>query len=114
MAVFAKSLGNGHPMAAIVGRAETMDAFHKSFISSAYWSEAVGPAAALAAVKKMKRIDVPSHLARMGQRYRDGLTSLAEKHNVPLTFTGHPGERVRRAGGGDREGRCRVPNRRSD
>ena len=91
MAVFAKSLGNGHPMAAIVGRAETMDAFHKSFISSAYWSEAVGPAAALAAVKKMKRIDVPSHLARMGQRYRDGLTSLAEKHNVPLTFTGHPG-----------------------
>jgi len=91
MAVFAKSLGNGHPMAAIVGRAETMDAFHNTFISSAYWSEAVGPAAALAAVKKMMRIDVPSHIDRIGRRYRDGLTRLAESHELPLRFTGHPG-----------------------
>ena len=90
LAVFAKSLGNGHPMSAIVGRAETLDAFHQTFMSSAYWSEAVGPAAAVAAIKKHLRLDVPAHIARIGLRVREGLSEVAKAHGVPLKITGHP------------------------
>ena len=90
MAVFAKSLGNGHPMAAILGTADAIGGFHDTFISSAYWSEAVGPAAALAAVKKHMRVDVPAHLARIGNRVRDGLEKLARAHDVPWTSSCHP------------------------
>ena len=59
VAVFAKAMGNGHPIAAIIGRSSVMQAAQKSFISSTYWTEGVGPVAALATIHKMQRVDVP-------------------------------------------------------
>ncbi|NQT17527.1 MAG: aminotransferase class III-fold pyridoxal phosphate-dependent enzyme, partial [Planctomycetes bacterium] len=90
VAVFAKAISNGHPMAAIVGRGSVMEAAQESFISSTYWTEGVGPAAALATIGKMERIDVPSHVAAMGQRLRKGLKEIAGRHGLPLKLAGHP------------------------
>jgi glutamate-1-semialdehyde aminotransferase len=47
MAVFAKAMSNGHPMAAIIGKADVMQAAQNTFISSTYWTERIGPVAAL-------------------------------------------------------------------
>jgi len=90
VAVFAKALGNGHPMAAVIGRAEVMQAAQQSFISSTYWTEGVGPVAAVATVRKMQRVDVPAHVADVGTRWREGLAEIAQRHGVPLAFAGHP------------------------
>ena len=90
LAVFAKTLGNGHPISAIIGRAETMQAAQDTFISSALWTEAVGPAAGVATVKKMMQLDVPTHIAQIGKRAGDGLLEVAQRHQVPLTISGHP------------------------
>ncbi len=92
MAVFAKALGNGHPIAAIIGTARAMDAAQESFISSTYWTEGVGPTAAVATLKEMLRIDVPAHLRRVGTSVREGLGALAASAGVPLQVTGHPGQ----------------------
>lgn len=89
MAVFAKALGNGFPIAAILGRRETMDAAQASFISSSFWTEGVGPAAGVAAVKKMMRLDVPAHVKRIGERVRAGWLDLAKRHSLPITSTGY-------------------------
>ncbi|NUQ61036.1 MAG: aminotransferase class III-fold pyridoxal phosphate-dependent enzyme [Pirellulales bacterium] len=90
IAVFAKAMGNGHPMAAIIGRAAVMQAAQESFISSTYWTEGVGPTAALATIRKMQRIDVRSHVARIGTQWRETMRPLADKHGIPLTFSGFP------------------------
>lgn len=90
IAVFAKALSNGHPMAAIVGRSEVMQSAQESFISSTYWTEGVGPVAALATVRKMGRIDVPGHTDRIGKLFRAGLTTIAKQAGVPLLIGGHP------------------------
>jgi len=90
VAVFAKALGNGFAMAAIIGKREVMEAAQSSFISSTYWTEGVGPAAALAAVKKMMRIDVPAHLRRLGTLVMEGWSSLAHKHSLSLNISGRP------------------------
>ena len=90
VAVFAKALGNGHPIAAIIGRAAVMQAAQESFISSTYWTEGVGPTAALATIGKMQRVDVPAHVAAIGNRFQDGLRELAARHQVPLKLGGHP------------------------
>jgi len=89
MAVFAKTLGNGHPISAVIGTADTMDAAQDTFISSALWTEAVGPAAGVATVKKFMSIDVPAHLDRIGSRVRDEVAEIAQRHNLPLVSTGH-------------------------
>jgi glutamate-1-semialdehyde 2,1-aminomutase len=90
VAVFAKAMGNGHPMAAIIGRTKVMQAAQESFISSTYWTEGVGPAAALATIRKMQRIDVPAHVARIGALWRAEMQQVADKHRVAVKFSGHP------------------------
>ncbi len=90
VAVFAKALGNGHPMGAVLGRGRVMQAAQTSFISSTYWTEGVGPAAALATIRKMQRIDVARHVRRIGRSFREGLNELGRRHGVPLRVTGHP------------------------
>jgi glutamate-1-semialdehyde 2,1-aminomutase len=91
IAVFAKALGNGHPIGAVIGTRAAMDGAHRSFISSTNWTESVGPAAALAAVRKMQRIDVPAHVARVGERVIGFWRAAAERHHLPVeTSDGRP------------------------
>ena len=90
IAVFAKALGNGHPMAAIVGREECMQAAQQTFISSTYWTESVGPVAAIATIRKMQSIDVRSHIADIGSKVMNAWTKLGEAHGLPVEASGHP------------------------
>ncbi len=88
LAVYAKTLGNGHPMAAVVGRSETMQAAQESFISSTYWTESVGPVAALATLNVMQQVDVVAHITDIGNRVRSGLEQLAVETGAPLQVDG--------------------------
>ncbi|MBD3673145.1 MAG: aminotransferase class III-fold pyridoxal phosphate-dependent enzyme [Planctomycetaceae bacterium] len=90
LAVFAKAMSNGFAMGAIIGREEIMQACQESFVSSTYWTEGIGPAAAVAAIRKMMRVDVPRHLHQLGTRVMEGWRSLAEKHGLPITVAGRP------------------------
>lgn len=90
LAVFAKTISNGFPMAAIIGTRDTMQAAQESFISSAYWTEGVGPAAAVASIKKMMRIDVPSHLRQVGGAVLAGWDEAGKRHKVPVKVGARP------------------------
>jgi glutamate-1-semialdehyde 2,1-aminomutase len=92
MAVYAKSLGNGHPIAAIIGTGAAMDAAQDSFISSTNWTEGVGPTAAAATLREMQRLDIPAHVGRIGTLVRDGLGQIAATAGVPLQLSGHPAQ----------------------
>jgi glutamate-1-semialdehyde 2,1-aminomutase len=85
MAIFAKSLGNGHPMAAVIGTKAAMEGAHDSFISSTYWTESVGPVAALATLGKMQRLgDLPVHIDKIGRLIQGYWNKSAENHNLPV------------------------------
>ncbi len=84
IAVFAKAMGNGHPIAAIIGTSEAMVGARRSFISSSYWTESIGPTAALATLQKMQRIDVPAYVAGIGRQLQDQWRRAAQKYEVPL------------------------------
>jgi glutamate-1-semialdehyde 2,1-aminomutase len=84
MAIFAKTLGNGHPIAAVIGTQEAMDGAHSSFVSSTYWTESLGPAAAVATLNKMREIDIPAHVAHIGSLVTDCWQRYAEWHDLPV------------------------------
>jgi glutamate-1-semialdehyde aminotransferase len=90
IAVFAKAMGNGYPMAAIVGRKEVMQAAQDTFISSTYWTERIGPVAALATIKKMHEKNVPAHLLKIGNLIWEGWKHLSQKHGIDITISGPP------------------------
>ena len=99
MAVFAKGISNGYPLAAIIGIAEVMKAFQSTFISSTYWTERIGPTAGLATLRKHRRLNVarppaqdrnadPSRLAR-GRR-SDAFAGHRQRHVASLALRIRP------------------------
>ena len=99
MAIFAKGMSNGFPMAAILGKREVMQAAQDTFISSTFWTEGIGPVATLAAIRKMQKYNVPEHLSRIGALMKEVWLKAGEKHGLkvtcsevlPLLFFGLPG-----------------------
>lgn len=90
IAVFAKSMSNGYPMAAIIGRKEVMESAQGTFISSTYWTERTGPAAAIATIKKMIKNKVPEKIEKTGKYLIDNLTRISKKHSIKMEITGLP------------------------
>ncbi|HUU40780.1 MAG TPA: aminotransferase class III-fold pyridoxal phosphate-dependent enzyme, partial [Desulfatiglandales bacterium] len=88
VAVFAKGISNGYPMAAVIGRANVMDVAQDTFISSTYWTERIGPVAALATINKLRQNDVPQHLITRGKKAQEGWKRLAQKHHLSITVSG--------------------------
>lgn len=88
IAVFSKALGNGYPIAAIIGRADAMDAIEHTFVSSTYWTERIGPAAALATLERFVGDNVARHLIASGERVQAGWRSAAAAVNVELKVGG--------------------------
>jgi len=90
IAVFAKGMSNGYPMAAVIGRANAMQAAQDTFISSTYWTDRIGPAAALATIRKHRRCNVAAHLVAIGERVQAGWTRAAERAGVTIHVGGIP------------------------
>ena len=88
--VLGKALGNGFPISAIVGRRAVMDIAQESFISSTFWTERTGFAAALATLAKMEKLNVPERLVHYGERLNAGWRRLAREHDMALHISGIP------------------------
>ena len=88
MAVYSKALGNGYPIAAIIGRSEIMEAAQTTFISSTNWTERIGPTAALATIRKHQRFDVAEHLKAIGEAVQNGWRDRAAAHDLPIEIGG--------------------------
>lgn len=73
IAVYAKALGNGIPFAAVIGRDEVMKAADDSFISSSYWTDGNGPAAALAVLEKIEQLKVFETVWAKGEKFTERL-----------------------------------------
>lgn len=81
---YAKAMSNGYAMGAAVGRSEVMDAAQTSFISSTYWTEGIGPTAALATIKKMEEKNVPQHILSTGNAALDLWDKLGKESGLKL------------------------------
>lgn len=90
VAVFAKAISNGFPMAAIIGRAAVMEAAQRTFISSTYWTEGIGPAAALATEARLRETNAVPHIGAAGERVRGVWRDRAAAHGLPVKVGGLP------------------------
>ena len=90
LAVFAKAMGNGYPVAAIIGREKIMSAAQDTFISSTAWTERIGSVAALATLRKHRAENVPAHLVRIGERVMAGWSTAAAAAGLAIDISGIP------------------------
>jgi len=88
VAVFAKGISNGYPMAAVIGKKEIMQAAQETFISSTNWTDRIGPTAALATIRKVKKNNLIEHLNSIGKLIQEGWKNLAKKNGIKITISG--------------------------
>lgn len=90
MAMFGKALGNGYAITATIGRREVMEAAQTTFISSTFWTERIGPAAALATLEVMERERSWEQITSIGRRVGERWKALAGAHGLPIVLNGLP------------------------
>jgi glutamate-1-semialdehyde 2,1-aminomutase len=90
IAVFAKSMANGYAMAAVIGNESTMQAAQSTFISSTNWTDRIGPAAALATIKKYINNNVENHIINIGNKTKSIWREMALKNNIKIDISGLP------------------------
>jgi glutamate-1-semialdehyde aminotransferase len=82
LSAFGKSMGNGMPIAAVVGRADLMMQMEEIFFSSTFGGEALSLAATIATIRKMQAKNVIDANWARGKSLADGLRSLLVKHKL--------------------------------
>lgn len=90
MAMFGKALGNGYAITATIGRREIMEAAQSTFISSTFWTERIGPTAALKTLEVMDRLKSWERITKTGLDIRQGWQKLADKHALTIDHWGLP------------------------
>lgn len=90
MAIFGKTLGNGYAINAVIGREAVMQAAQSTFISSTFWTERIGPAAALASLKVMRAENVPSRVNTLGLSVASRWDELAVNCGLLISISGLP------------------------
>ena len=90
LALFGKALGNGYAITAIIGRREIMEAAQSTFISSTFWTERIGPAAALKTLEVMERVKSWDMITATGLKIRQGWQDLADRHGLGIDHWGLP------------------------
>jgi len=90
MAVFGKALGNGYAITSVIGRREIMEAAQSTFISSTFWTERIGPAAALKTLEVMEREKSWEAITSTGLSIHEGWQKLADRHGLKIAHWGLP------------------------
>jgi Glutamate-1-semialdehyde aminotransferase len=90
MAVFGKALGNGYAISAIIGRREFMEATQSTFISSTFWTERIGPTAALKTLEVMERERSWERITETGREIGRRWQALASKYDISININGLP------------------------
>jgi len=90
MAIFGKALGNGYAITSVIGTRDVMEAAQSTFISSTFWTERLGPSAALKTLEVMEREKSWERITQTGKLIGMRWQALAQKHELKIQLNGLP------------------------
>jgi glutamate-1-semialdehyde aminotransferase len=86
--MFGKALGNGYAVNAVLGSYEVMKYAESTFISSTFWTERIGSAAALATLELMKKIKSWEIISTIGLNIKKNWQKIANSHKLKIKIEG--------------------------
>ena len=90
IAWFGKALGNGYSISAIIGKKEIMDYAQDTFMSSTFWTERSGSAAALETLKQMEKIKSWELITKKGNMVQKKWNEIALNNKLKMNILGIP------------------------
>jgi glutamate-1-semialdehyde 2,1-aminomutase len=90
LSAWSKAIGNGYPIAAILGSAPFSDAASRIFVTGSFWFQAVPMAAAVATITAIREEDAVAAMQRTGTMLQKGIERQAAEAGVRISLTGPP------------------------
>ncbi len=90
IAIFGKALGNGYAITAVLGKDAVMEKAKNSFMSSTFWTERIGPTAALKTLEIMEREKTFIRITELGDKLISLWKRLSNRHNLNISISGLP------------------------
>ena len=90
LVIFGKTLGNGYAITAVVGKKDIMGAARNSFISSTFWTERIGPSAAIKTLELMEKLESWNIITDLGNLMRNKWKKISDNNNIKLEINGIP------------------------
>lgn len=90
IACFAKALGNGSPIAAIVGKKEIMQTTQHVVTTQTYGEDCLAIAAAIATLEILEREPVIEKIWKLGALLQNGYHKLAQSYGIDTQCIGYP------------------------
>jgi len=90
MAMFGKTLGNGYAITAVIGKREVMNEAQNTFISSTFWTERIGPVAAIKTLEVMEKVHSWEKITKVGQEVTNEWKKIAKENNLSIKINGIP------------------------
>ncbi len=86
LACFGKAMGNGFPIACVVGRADVMQIFGEIFFSFTFGGEVASMAAAMKVLDILEQTDALACIEANGRRLQDGFNALVKQADLEGRF----------------------------
>ncbi len=83
-----KALGNGYAITALLGRKKIMQKSSDLFISSTFWTERIGSAAAIATLDEMKRLKSWKKITKIGKIIKKEWKKIFNKYSIDYEIKG--------------------------
>ena len=90
IATFGKALGNGYAITAVLGKENIMKSAEDSFMSSTFWTERIGPTAALKTLEVMEKTSSWKIITDLGNYLRREIINIAQKNSLDINSYGIP------------------------
>ncbi len=91
LVTYAKSMGNGFPIAAFGGKREIMDIIGEGVShGGTYTANTIAVAAAEKTLEILATTDALETVAERGRQLQKGISDILESYSVPFSFGGHP------------------------
>ena len=88
IATYGKALGNGYAITAIVGKKKIMNEAQNTFISSTFWTERIGPTAAIETLNIMKEIKSWDIITKKGKEIKRCWQEISDKYELNMKIFG--------------------------
>jgi Glutamate-1-semialdehyde aminotransferase len=85
-----KTLGNGYAITAVLGKRDIMKSAEECFISSTFWTERIGPTAAIKTLEIMEKHNSWDIITGIGHKIIQKWKELAAVNNLKIEISGIP------------------------
>jgi glutamate-1-semialdehyde 2,1-aminomutase len=88
LSAWSKAIGNGYPLAAVLGAENLSDAASAIFVTGSFWFQAVPMAASVATIKAIREEGAVPAMERVGSMIREGIAQQAREAGITVAQTG--------------------------